>query len=107
MKRRPAAGKQGADGHFHDPVFRRPPVLLLSHAVRAGLRAHDRLIKKRGQIVDVRVGHQDNAPPAPAVPAIGPPFGHELFAAKTAATVAAVPGLGVNFNMINKHGKTF
>jgi hypothetical protein len=71
--------------------------------VLAALGFDDRLVEKAREVVLVLVGDHDDVAAAPAVAAVGAALRDELFAAEADAAPAAVAGLGVNFDLIDKH----
>ena len=75
----------------------------LGSATIAIFRADMRLVKERGERVDVRIRAEHHIAALPAVAAVRPAFGHEGFAAEAAGAVAAIAGFGVDANVINEH----
>jgi hypothetical protein len=68
----------------------------------ASAGADERLEEKRDQIVGIVIGLKNDVATVSPIPAIRPAMGDEFFTAEAAASVAAVPGLGVNANLVNK-----
>ena len=52
----------------------------LSHAVSTAPGLEDRLIEKAGQVIDVRVGSEDNVAATTTVSAVGTAFRNEFLA---------------------------
>ena len=91
-----------AHGNPDDCRSTTPPVLVFPFSMTAAPRSDERLEEKRDKIVGVVAGLQDNVSAFAAVAAVRTAMGDEFFAAEAAASVAAVPGLGVNANLVNK-----
>src|SRR5438552_4086595 len=79
---------------------------LLALPMHAILALEERLVKKRGQIVCMLVGAQDNVAAAPTIAAIGTTAGHKFLPPKTHASAAPVAGFCVHFDPIDKHRVT-
>ena len=90
--------------HRHDAILRALAKTLPSPAPVAIARLHDRLIKKRRQIILMRIRPQNHRAPAPAIPAIRPALRHKRFAPERDRAIPAVAGLGKNSDVIDKHG---
>ena len=91
-----------AHGNPHNRRRTTSAVLVFPFSMAAAPRTDERLEKKRDKIVDVVAGLQDNVSPFAAVAAVRTAVGDEFFSAEAAASVAPVPGLGVNANLVNK-----
>src|SRR5690606_40866575 len=85
-------GEHGADRDVDDQILAALAVALRAATVFALLRLEDALEAKLDQGVDVAVGHRIHAAAAPAVAAVRPAPGGELFTAKRGAAGAAPPG---------------
>jgi hypothetical protein len=92
-------------GHPDDGGPGIPAMLVLPFAMRAAAGPDEGLEEQRDKVVGIVVGLEDNVPSVAAIAAVGTAMRDEFFAAEAAASIAAIPGLGVNANLVNKsHG---
>ncbi len=97
----------GPGGHGHDAIGRAFTKALPPAAAVAVFGLHDGLVEKRGEIVRVGVGPQDDRAAAAAIAAVRPALGHKGFAAKGNRAIAAVTGLRKDSDVIDKHSGFF
>jgi hypothetical protein len=76
---------------------------LFSQALLSRGSLEDRFVEKRGQVVRVNIGTQNNRTASSAIAAIRSSFGHESFSAERHATIATATGKCLNPNVIYKH----
>ena len=82
------------------------PVFVLALTVPATQRAQIRLVVQRDKIVHLHIGLENDVAALAPIAAIRPPARDEFFPAKTTAAIAAVPGLGLDADLINKFHTT-
>jgi hypothetical protein len=71
----------------------------------AVFREETRLIELVDEVVEVVVGLEDDIPSATAVTAAGSSLGTVRLPEEGDATFAAMPGAGVNLDLVDKHKK--
>ena len=69
----------------------------------AALRLDQRLVEEVGQIIDMRIGFQNDIAAPATIAAVGSAFRYKFLAAKTDAAPPAASGLGKNFDPIDEH----
>jgi hypothetical protein len=89
-------------GDLDIAVTSRAPVTLFAAPVLAALGALMRFVIKIEERGLILAGHEIDVAAAAAVAAVGPAFVHVFFAAKRTTSVAAVAGVHVSANPINK-----
>ena len=98
------AGPVNDRAHWH-PDDGRPrvaAVFVFPFAMGPATRTDKGIEKKRDEIVGVVIGLKNNVPAIPSVPTIRSSVRDEFFAPEAAASIAAVPGLRMNADLVNK-----
>jgi len=98
----PSTVNDRSNRHLDTSGFRASAHFIFSLTVSAAFGSNERLKKKRNQTIHIMVSDQNDVPAAPAISAIWSPTRYKFLAAKAAASIASITGLGVHPYLINK-----
>jgi hypothetical protein len=96
------AVNNSSDWNLESRWLRASAHFIFSLTMSAPFGSDERLKKKRNQTIHIVVSDQNDVPAPPAITTIRPPTRNEFFAAKAAAAIPSVTGLGVHPYLIYK-----
>jgi hypothetical protein len=94
---------QGPARHFDQEIFSRMAVHAFAHARLAGLGNQSRLIILVDEIIEVVIRLKDHVPATSAVTPARTAFGTIRFAVEGHTSLAPMPGMGKNLNLVDEH----